>query len=138
AASRPSSSGLAVPRDEVRAAEVRPSSSGMATPPGEVSAAEPRPLRGWAIAVLCYVLGVVYLGAYVRHAGVSLACADWPLCNGQLVPALDGPSGVVFAHRLAAVGAIVLLGALVRTTSAASMGSRAAAFAFGFGVLQAL
>ena len=52
-----------------------------------------------------YVLRVVYLGAYVRHAGVSLACADWPLCNGQVVPRLDGPTGIVFAHRLAALGA---------------------------------
>src|SRR5438034_393645 len=34
------------------------------------------------IGVGLFVLGVVYLGAYVRHAGISLACPDWPLCNG--------------------------------------------------------
>ena len=75
------------------------------------------------VAIGVYLLGVVYLGAYVRHAGLSLACADWPLCNGQLVPSLDGSTGVVFAHRLAALGAVVALVWLalrVRTRSALS------------------
>jgi cytochrome c oxidase assembly protein subunit 15 len=58
---------------------------------------------------LAYVLVVVSLGAYVRHAGVDLACADWPLCNGQVFPGFAGPEGVVFIHRLAALGSVVLL-----------------------------
>jgi cytochrome c oxidase assembly protein subunit 15 len=66
--------------------------------------------RNLMLAVTLYVLGVVYLGAYVRHADLSLACVDWPLCNGQVVPPLDGVTGVVFAHRLAALGAVVLIG----------------------------
>src|SRR5579884_2601494 len=57
-----------------------------------------------------YLLVVVYLGAYVRHAGFELACLDWPLCQGKLVPPLAGPVGVVFAHRVAALGGILLLG----------------------------
>jgi len=65
--------------------------------------------RNLMLAVTLYILGVVYLGAYVRHADLSLACVDWPLCNGQVVPPLDGVTGVVFAHRLAALGAVVLL-----------------------------
>jgi heme a synthase len=60
--------------------------------------------------VAVYLLGVVYLGAYVRHAGISLACADWPLCNGQLVPALDGTTGFAFAHRVAAAVGVALVG----------------------------
>src|SRR5437867_3514809 len=40
-----------------------------------------RQFKIWVYGVGVYVLGVVYLGAYVRHAGVSLACVDWPLCN---------------------------------------------------------
>jgi cytochrome c oxidase assembly protein subunit 15 len=79
-----------------------------------------------------YVLLVVYLGAYVRHADLSLACADWPLCNGQIVPALDGTTGFVFGHRLAALGAILLLGWLATRLPGL------ARVAFGLVVLQAL
>ena len=95
----------------------------------------PGRFRNFALGVGAYVLVVVYLGAYVRHAGVSLACVDWPLCNGQLVPALDGPSAVVFAHRVAALGAVVLLGALALTARSTR---RMAVGAFGLGILQAL
>src|SRR5579862_1984780 len=45
---------------------------------------------------LLYVLLVVYLGAYVRHAGYDLACGGWPLCDGRLFPGFAGPSGVAF------------------------------------------
>jgi cytochrome c oxidase assembly protein subunit 15 len=95
-------------------------------------------LKPWAIAAGVYVLGVVYLGAYVRHAGVSLACTDWPLCNGQLVPSLNGSSGIVFAHRVAALGAVVLLGLLSLRARAAGTAATAAAHTFGFSILQAL
>jgi cytochrome c oxidase assembly protein subunit 15 len=83
------------------------------------------------MATTVYVLGVVYLGAYARHAGVSLACQGWPLCNGQLVPPLDAATGVVFGHRLAAAGAVALLGVLAYRT-------RAAIWPFGLSILQAL
>jgi len=97
-----------------------------------------RRLRLWVTAVGVYVLGVVYLGAYVRHAGVSLACADWPLCNGQVVPVLEGPTAVVFAHRLAAVGAVLLLAWLVRLAQVEGIGQRAAWTGLGLVVLQGL
>ncbi len=94
--------------------------------------------RGAVVAVGAWVLVVVYLGAYMRHAGVSLACPDWPLCNGQVIPSLEGPTGVVFAHRLAALLAVLLLGWLsLRTRGVASLGPVARA-AFGLSLLQAL
>jgi len=65
-------------------------------------------LRRLIWAALAYTYVVVYLGAYVRHSGASLACVDWPLCNGALVPGLQGPIGVQFLHRVAA-GVLVLL-----------------------------
>jgi heme a synthase len=95
-------------------------------------------LRPWVIAISLYVLGVVYLGAYIRHAGISLACPDWPLCNGQVIPSLQGPTAVVFAHRLAAVGVLVALAGLVWRARAAGGGWRAAVLALALSALQAL
>lgn len=98
----------------------------------------PAGLRNVALASGLYVLAVVYLGAYVRHAGVGLACTDWPLCNGRVVPPLEGATGLVFAHRLAALGAVVVLGVLWRRARRADVAIRPAGAAFGLCVLQAL
>jgi cytochrome c oxidase assembly protein subunit 15 len=98
----------------------------------------PSSFRRWVLGIALYVLVVVYLGAYIRHAGISLACADWPLCNGQLVPNLEGPTGAVFAHRLGAVGVMLLLGWQAWQARALDIGPRAAAAALGLSVVQAL
>jgi cytochrome c oxidase assembly protein subunit 15 len=97
-----------------------------------------RQLKGWVVGLSLYVLCVVYLGAYIRHAEISLACADWPLCNGQIVPGLSGPTLFVFGHRLGAAALLVLLAWLVRIGARAGVGRRAAALAFGLAMLQAL
>ncbi len=57
-------------------------------------------------AALVFLLAA--LGAYVRHSGAGLACADWPSCFGGLVPgALSGKVLLHFSHRVLA--ALVLL-----------------------------
>lgn len=61
----------------------------------------------WLAAI--YTYGVVYSGAYVRHTNSHMACLDWPLCNGALIPELSGPVGIQFVHRLAAAGALVVI-----------------------------
>jgi cytochrome c oxidase assembly protein subunit 15 len=61
---------------------------------------------------LLYSLVVVYLGAYVRHAGLDLMCHDWPLCNGKVFPLFEPGAGIVFVHRLAALVLVVWLGVL--------------------------
>ncbi|EGK14162.1 heme A synthase [Kroppenstedtia eburnea] len=54
----------------------------------------------WGLAVYTYV--VVYTGAYVRHTGSSLGCADWPLCGSKWVPDLFSQVGIQLTHRLLA------------------------------------
>lgn len=74
----------------------------------------PPSFRKWIWWITGYAYAVVYLGAYVRHTGSSMACSDWPLCQGQVIPELSGQVGIHFAHRLAALLlAILLLGVLI-------------------------
>lgn len=72
----------------------------------------PRSFRATAIFSMVYIYGVVYLGAYVSHLDASHACAGWPLCNGAVIPAFHGLVAVVFFHRLAALGSLILFGYL--------------------------
>lgn len=65
-------------------------------------------LGAWALAA--YTYGVVYLGAYVAHTDASLACLDWPLCQGSVFPGFTGPVGIVFSHRISAL--ILTLGVI--------------------------
>lgn len=83
----------------------------------EDGAAEHRPappaafqVATWATLILVYL--VAYSGAYMRHSDAQLACTTWPLCNGEVAPGFSGAVGVAFAHRLAALGAVVAIGAL--------------------------
>ncbi len=73
-----------------------------------VTAPVSKGFRNYVWLVTAYAYGVIYLGAYVRHTKSSLACPDWPLCRGELIPDLSGQVGIQFAHRLAA-GIFLLL-----------------------------
>lgn len=67
-------------------------------------------LRRWAWVTLIVIYAVIYTGAYVRHTNSNLACLDWPLCNGRLIPAdLFGPEGIQFMHRLSALGGALVI-----------------------------
>ncbi len=48
-------------------------------------------------------LALITLGGVVRITGSGLGCGDdWPLCHGRLIPPLDLPTLIEYAHRLAA------------------------------------
>ncbi len=59
-------------------------------------------LKAFIYFIFIYLYIVVYTGALVRHTGSSLACAGWPLCNGQVIPQLQSSIAVQFGHRVAA------------------------------------
>jgi heme A synthase len=50
---------------------------------------------------LLYCLAVILWGAYVRATGSGAGCGDhWPLCNGQIIPAIPRTQTLIeFAHR---------------------------------------
>lgn len=47
-------------------------------------------------------LVIILTGALVRGSGATLACADWPLCNGQVLPFSQGQLATIHMfHRFA-------------------------------------
>jgi cytochrome c oxidase assembly protein subunit 15 len=57
-----------------------------------------------AILATIFAYATIVLGGTVRGMGAGLACPDWPLCNGSLVPNLGDPGVLVeYVHRLVAV-----------------------------------
>lgn len=64
----------------------------------------------FALAAVTYVL--VVLGALVRAHGAGLACPDWPLCFGDVIPRLDFKVAFEFGHRVLA-GSVGILFALL-------------------------
>ena len=65
-------------------------------------------------AVATYAL--IVLGGAVRATGSGLACPDWPLCHGQLIPPLETQILIEYSHRLAAAS----LGLLILGTAVAA------------------
>lgn len=50
-------------------------------------------------------LVIILTGALVRGSGATLACIDWPLCNGALFPFGQGQLAVIhMTHRVAVLG----------------------------------
>ncbi len=59
-----------------------------------------------------FLLVIVLTGALVRGSGATLACTDWPLCNGAIFPTGQGQLALVHMfHRFAvlALGVSLLL-----------------------------
>src|SRR3989442_5864702 len=73
-----------------------------------------RAYRGLAVATAVSAYLLILLGGLVRITGAGLACPDWPLCRGRVIPPLEGPILIEYSHRLAAalVSMLVMVTAL--------------------------
>ncbi len=74
-----------------------------------------------ALAGVTYVL--IVFGALVRANGAGLACPDWPLCFGEVIPAFDVGVAFEWGHRaLAGSVGLVFLGLGIATLRLPSLG----------------
>ncbi len=72
---------------------------------------------------------LINLGGFVHNTGSSLACPDWPLCYGKIMPKMEGGILIEHSHRL--MGALVgFLTILISFFSFKNFGSKSRIFKF--------
>ena len=97
-----------------------------------------RLLQVVAILGALFAYATIVVGGTVRGMGAGLACPDWPLCNGSVVPDLtDGNVRVEFMHRFVAeLTGLFMLSTLVAALVWFRSGMRIVALSIiSFGVL---
>ena len=96
--------------------------------------AVPAKLKRLARAGVWVLLVQLALGGYVRHAGAGLACPDFPLCSGSLLPH-HWESTVHWVHRWLGVAVLVLFVQLFLAARRTAL-ARPVALAMGLALLQ--
>jgi heme a synthase len=106
----------------------------------------PRRFAWLVVALILFTYLVGYVGAYLSHMGIGLACPDWPLCHGTVVPRGTGATaaaqGMVLLHRYAAAVLVLATVGLVLWARRSRRGRpdlyRGSLFALAIVLLQAL
>ncbi|SDX68558.1 cytochrome c oxidase assembly protein subunit 15 [Paenibacillus sp. CF384] len=78
-----------------------------------------------SLAILIYSYAVIYLGAFIRHTDSAGGCIGWPLCNGDLIPDMQGATSYVFIHRVAAAVLFILITWLMMHVKRVASGNQA-------------
>src|SRR5690242_6877052 len=68
------------------------------------------------------MFGLIVVGSVGRTTGSGLACPDWPLCHGRLIPPLQFNVLIEWFHRLLAL----MVGLLLFATAGTVLSSREA------------
>ena len=101
------------------------------------SAASPALARGFGLLVVA-TTGLIVLGALVRAHEAGLACPDWPLCFGEVVPQFDLQIAFEWSHRaIAGTISLVFLGLAIATLRHPA-GERARPYVLAAGALLTL
>ncbi len=94
--------------------------------------------KGYTFFLFSLVYLQVILGILVRYSKASLACPDFPLCQGQIIPYL-GNSAVAlhFTHRLTACAVLLFTLFMLYRASKGNQGVRVAVITLSLVLLQA-
>ena len=81
----------------------------MSTKPNDADLRYRKALLGLALAAAITAVFLISLGSFVRVTGSGLACPDWPLCHGSIIPPFEYHVLIEYSHRLTAaiVGLLV-------------------------------
>ncbi len=65
--------------------------------------------NGLSLATSISIYILIVLGGFVSSTGSGLACPDWPLCQGQVMPTLTPSVAIELTHRVWTIVVTILV-----------------------------